>query len=272
VVVDTSGSTFSTVLAVYQGMNLSSLLPVAANCWWGHSAVSFSTVAGTQYQIAVDGYHGQAGIVTLNLAAVTVPPNDAFASATVLNGVSIVIDASNRHATREAGEPTHAGVLGRASVWWKWTAPADGTVEFNGLTSHAGDSLVASLYTGEAVTNLNSIGGRGFRSLLEARVPAGQTVHLAVDSVGTSLFRAAFPRSYGSRFGRKRRLREPNGDHRRLAEGDEQQPRHGREPNEPNHAGRVGTIRCGVMDGSHLGYGNAEFTSGHWFGVYLGTP
>jgi predicted dehydrogenase len=72
VIVDTFGSTFDTLLGVYQGTNVASLTLVAANddgAGFGgnNSQVVFAGVAGNTYTIAVDGYDGASGAVRLNL-------------------------------------------------------------------------------------------------------------------------------------------------------------------------------------------------------------
>ena len=70
VAIDTHGSTFDTLLAVYTGTTLSSLVSIAANDNDGSvgytSSVSFIAEAGTTYQIAVDGVNGAAGQISLN--------------------------------------------------------------------------------------------------------------------------------------------------------------------------------------------------------------
>ncbi|HVV02104.1 MAG TPA: lysyl oxidase family protein, partial [Verrucomicrobiae bacterium] len=68
---DTIGSTFDTLLAVYTGDSLSGLTLVASNddiqgATNRQSQVAFTPVAGTTYHIAVDGFGGAGGIVTLN--------------------------------------------------------------------------------------------------------------------------------------------------------------------------------------------------------------
>ncbi len=73
VTIDTSGSTFDTILAVYTGTSVSNLTQVAANDngdprGAGASLVKFSVTTGTQYQIAVDGKNGATGVAQLNLA------------------------------------------------------------------------------------------------------------------------------------------------------------------------------------------------------------
>ena len=62
--VDTIGSNFDTTLGVYTGGNVSSLTPVVSDDDGGSnrtSKVTFTAIAGTTYQIAVDGYNGGTG-------------------------------------------------------------------------------------------------------------------------------------------------------------------------------------------------------------------
>ena len=72
VVIDTQGSNFDTLLGVYTGSTLSSLMVVAANddisTNSSVSKVSFAAVANTVYQIAVDGFDGTPGDIKLNIA------------------------------------------------------------------------------------------------------------------------------------------------------------------------------------------------------------
>ncbi len=65
------------------------------------------------------------------LSAAAAPANDNFASATVITGVSGATAGSTVGATKETGEPNHAGNPGGASVWFRWVAPVNGTVTFN---------------------------------------------------------------------------------------------------------------------------------------------
>ena len=68
--VDTHGSSFDTLLTVYSGTALSSLVSIAGNADDGSagnsSGVSFVTEAGTTYQIAVDGVNSATGRILLN--------------------------------------------------------------------------------------------------------------------------------------------------------------------------------------------------------------
>ncbi len=69
VTINTNGSSFDTVLAVYTGTTLSNLLPIAADnnsgATNGASLVTFYAQAGQTYLIAVDGVNGATGEVVL---------------------------------------------------------------------------------------------------------------------------------------------------------------------------------------------------------------
>jgi hypothetical protein len=67
VTVNTSGSLFFTLLGVYTGSSVQRL-SLVGNAVGPNSAISFLAVAGTTYQIAVDGYYGASGSVTLTIA------------------------------------------------------------------------------------------------------------------------------------------------------------------------------------------------------------
>jgi thiol-disulfide isomerase/thioredoxin len=81
--ISTMGSGFDTVLGVYAGTEVYSLTEVASNDDEDYpdiltSKVSFDTVAGQTYQIAVDGYGGDFGSVRLSLQAGPPPPAPAW--------------------------------------------------------------------------------------------------------------------------------------------------------------------------------------------------
>src|SRR5436190_22680746 len=63
------------------------------------------------------------------------PGNDLFANAWILTGTSVTTNGTDVNATKETGEPFHAGNRGGRSVWFKWTAPTNGVVRIDTLTS-----------------------------------------------------------------------------------------------------------------------------------------
>ena len=197
--IDTSGSNFDTLLAVYTGTSVSALTAVPGGSnddspagGTATSKVTFQVTAGTRYQIAVDGYGGVAGSITLHLnLGPTVKTNDNFADRTTLSGTAITTTGSNVGATKEAGEPSHAGSAGGKSVWWTWTAPTSGTVTIDTLGSSF-DTLLA-VYTGSSVSSLTAVPGGSNNdspaggtttSKVSFAVTAGTTYQIAVDGYG----------------------------------------------------------------------------------------
>lgn len=88
VTVTTLGSNFDTLLSVYTGNALDSLVSIASNDDADaglQSRVTFTSQSGTTYRIAVDGYAGASGAINLNLTP-TAPTteNTAVFSATGL--------------------------------------------------------------------------------------------------------------------------------------------------------------------------------------------
>jgi hypothetical protein len=137
VTIDTIGSSFNTLLAVYTGNNVSALTPVVSNDDIGsgqqQSRVTFSATAGTVYRIAVDGFNGAVGSIVLTLNQTL--QNDNFANCQFIGGSSGYVYGANAGATREPGEPNHAGNAGGQSVWYCWTAPISGTATLDTIGS-----------------------------------------------------------------------------------------------------------------------------------------
>src|SRR4029453_12207569 len=64
-------------------------------------------------------------------ASANPPTNDNFANAQVLGGRYGGTDGDSTGATKEPGEPNHAGNPGGASLWYLWTAPSTGRTTIN---------------------------------------------------------------------------------------------------------------------------------------------
>ena len=185
---DTFTSNFDTVLAVYTGSAVNALTQVVSNDDFGggaQSSVTFNAVGGTTYRIAVDGFGGATGNILLTYSLV--PGNDNFANAQVLPGGAGTVTGFNENATKETGEPNHAGNTGGRSVWYRWTAPQSGPATFDTLTSNF-DTLLA-IYTGSAVNALTVVGsnddsGGGLQSSVTFNAVAGTIYRIAVDGFG----------------------------------------------------------------------------------------
>src|ERR1039457_3552368 len=83
------------------------------------------------------------------------PANDMFANRIVITGTNIVVTGSSVGATRETGEPYHAGNTGGASVWWSWKAPYVGTVTIS--TAGSSFDTLLGIYTGTSVSALTEV-------------------------------------------------------------------------------------------------------------------
>jgi Matrixin/Immunoglobulin domain/NHL repeat len=86
----------------------------------------------------------------------SMPANDNFASAIDM-GTQTQVTGTNVNATRETGEPlpNEANNPGGHSVWWKWTASANGSVTLDTKGSLFDTTL--GVYTGAAVGSLTQV-------------------------------------------------------------------------------------------------------------------
>ncbi len=195
VVFDTAGSAFDTILAIYTGNTVTTLSEVDSNddvtAEIRTSLCEFNAVAGTTYFIAVTGYYyetgPEVGAVVLNWRTPTRPGNDDFRNAAALSGSSGSTVGSNILSTRENGEPEHAGYSSTGSVWWRWTAPKEGTAVFD--TEGSTFDTVLAVYSGSTLPALATVasdddGGSGTASRCSFAVAAGTVYQIAVSGVG----------------------------------------------------------------------------------------
>jgi len=149
VAVNTRGSTIDSMLAAYTGTSLGNLVQLAANddeepsgtapeaTRLRTSIISFAATAGTTYYLAVDGWAGETGVITLNLAlsAQAVPSfSTQPASQTALLGASVTFTA----AANSSPAPTYQ--------WQKNGAPITGATA-GGLTLNNVQPDDAGLYS-----------------------------------------------------------------------------------------------------------------------------
>ncbi|MGC9452347.1 MAG: S8 family serine peptidase [Oceanipulchritudo sp.] len=123
----------------------------------------------------------------------TGPYNDPFDRARYLGKRSFTTLGTNLLATAETDEPAHAGVTASHSVWFKWVAPFDNTVE---VYTEAPDSdTVIAVYQGSDLATLTPIASNdndpdaatsGYDSYVEFSVTRNQTFLIAVDSADGS--------------------------------------------------------------------------------------
>lgn len=129
-----------------------------------------------------------AAILGLGLCAGRAQPaNDNFAFRTVVTGTNVNAAGNSIGATTETGEPYHAGKPGGASLWWSWTAPADGSITVR--TAGSSFDTLLGIYTGLSVSSLIELGSNDdedfaaglTNSKVVINVSSNQTCHIAVD-------------------------------------------------------------------------------------------
>ena len=134
-----SETTGNTRWGDYSSMSLD---PDGCTFWYTNEYYTFNSVNSWSTRIASFKFPSCAAA----------PANDNFANRQTLSGSSGTTSGTNASATKEAGEPNHAGNSGGASVWYQWVAPSDGALTVDTRTSPF-DTLLA-VYTGTAVNAL----------------------------------------------------------------------------------------------------------------------
>lgn len=185
---DMSG--FDTVLGVYTGQTVSSLVTLSFNddqdvarkaC---RSRARFGAVSNQEYYILVDGYSRQSGSVVLNWGEN--PTNDNISAALLLSGDMGAISANNVAASRESLETMTSGMH---SIWYHWIAPSTGLWTFN--TQPSGFDTWLAIYTGSSISSLNALGSNdnvssdNYTSSLVIPVTNGVHYYVVVDGIGT---------------------------------------------------------------------------------------
>ena len=110
------------------------------------------------------------GLDYATIKYVQTPPNDDFADAMVISTTSGSLVGTNKSSTTEVGEPA-----GENSVWYRWTAPSNGTAYFRiGM-----DWLTIDVYTGTAINALTRIAtSSGSPSAVNWTAVAGTTYRI----------------------------------------------------------------------------------------------
>ena len=231
--VDTVGSSFDTILGVYQGTRVDALTVVAADkrsAGNGRSVAFFEAIQGVEYQIAVDGFNDGTGAASgrVVLSLHQFPPsvlhaNDDFENATPIAAPFLTAVGSNIGATRQPGEPAHAAAPLGHSVWWTWTAPTDGPVTIS--TANSQFDTLLSVYTGASVDTLSLVaenddidpGNEQGRVTFQA---SGGTVYrIAVDGYGNEIGFITLSVSPGSEVPAAPQIQQAPADQTRFAAG-----------------------------------------------------
>jgi hypothetical protein len=172
---------------VYQWRRNGANIPGATNtCLTIKSA---EVMDGGSYTVIVANDLGVAfsdpAVLRLILPPVQVADN--FVDRVPLEGAVGLVAWNNNNATRESGEPIHAGKPGGKSIWYTWTAPATGVATLSAIGS-AFDTLLA-VYVGGSVSNLTVVEsdedrGGFFTSIVRFNAFAGTQYQIAIDGFG----------------------------------------------------------------------------------------
>ncbi len=192
---DSGGPDFSYLpdcVQLFDGSGVRSLTPLGdGRPYAAHAQVA----AGQRLRIRVSSTCGGqwycegsgGGPFTLRWHYVPVPPpNDAFGAAQLLTGSSGTVQASTLGATRQAAEPD-SSACGDSTVWWRWTAPADGTLD---VTRTGPVCWTPDVFTGSMLSTLTPVGWDGWRGRHPVR--AGVTYRIRAADHGEAAFDLAW--------------------------------------------------------------------------------
>jgi hypothetical protein len=162
-------------LVIYRGDSPAGLQEVLAAV----TDAGFAVSAGEEFRIMVGlGSGGVEGAFQLAVGMMDPGGNDAFANRVDLGSVwQVDWSGTLEGSTLEAGEsPYESG--GRGSLWWSWTAPADG-----GLSFEFGSGRIVPgvyVYTGDSLATLQLAASSGYSSRMALPVREGTTYHIAL--------------------------------------------------------------------------------------------
>jgi hypothetical protein len=155
------------LLAVYTGASVSTLTAVPQIESNPNYDYTFLAEAGTTYRIAVDGAFraaaDEADMFEINGSLAYVPGNDDFEDAAELANPltgepdtdAWIAGFGTVGATKQPGEPDHAGNPGGHSVWFEWTAPETGSVQL--LACQNNFPTLLAVYMGSELTDLTPV-------------------------------------------------------------------------------------------------------------------
>ncbi|MFO1477402.1 MAG: Ig-like domain-containing protein [Verrucomicrobiota bacterium] len=168
VTLDTTGSSFTTLLGVYTGPTVSNLTAVGSssgkNQSNGRAKVTFGVLAGVQYMISVDGYNGASGPLTCSLSYQidTTPPkvsiSNPAANAKVTNSMLTVTGTASDNAAVAAVEFQLVNSAGTTPF-----QPAFGTTNWSALvTGLAPGTNTVRVRAVDTSTNYSTIQSRTY--------------------------------------------------------------------------------------------------------------
>ena len=138
------------------------------------------------YTVTVTAVNGVGRSVSSAATAVARPGyrNDAFSTPRILTSDSGTIPSRNSNASAESGEPAHAGSMASRSMWFEYTASANGQMNID--TAGSTFDTVLAVYTGNALNALTLVASNddistGLTSAVSFAVTTGTRYLIAVD-------------------------------------------------------------------------------------------
>jgi len=147
-------------------------------------------VNGTAYAYRVAAVNS-AGQGAWSATATGIPQpaqlNDDFEGPVVIATTPGSVTGTTVGATRQTGEPTHGGYGASASIWYRWTAPAAGTMTLT--TAGSSYDTLLGAYTGTSVSALTTLAANDdadgtLQSRIAFAVTAGTAYAIAIDGYG----------------------------------------------------------------------------------------
>ena len=182
-------------------------------------ALAFLSPGVNRIQAQVSDFAGNrsevAEITVLYL--ISDPVNDHLNNAQLLTDSEGQIDGDNSKATKQFGEPFHAGNRGGASLWYTFTPSENGVLVLSTIRTQF-DTLLA-LYTGGKPSNLISVASNddlssgSSNSKIEQAIEAGKRYLIAVDGYGNERGQFALRYSFAASDIRQVILQSSEGGH-----------------------------------------------------------
>jgi hypothetical protein len=193
--IDTNGTAINTLVGIYVGGTVASAQLLAGSDYCDCAYIG--TIPGQTYFISVDGIYSSGNplqsSIQLNYSFLNSAPNDNFANAIPLFGGAPIrttqITTTNVGASKEAGEPNHAGNAGGKSLWFKYnssfTLPQ--TISMHLVNNKVGAPAVQShalmaLYSGTSLGTLTPV--QSFSSeegTIVFKAQSNLTYYIAID-------------------------------------------------------------------------------------------
>jgi hypothetical protein len=198
----------NTLLAVYRGSGVGSLVLVSASDdvdsasgGGTFSRLVMGVQAGVTYYIAVDGKYSSdtgpaAGAINLHYELAATPPSDNFAAISdyqeLYGGPNYVrYPVTNLNAGKEAGEPNHAGNAGGKSIWFKLgpvSQPTSFQITIEGTSvsdPSIGINTLLAVYHGTTLANLvpytSTVAPAGHTGRVTVLLSSNQSYYVAID-------------------------------------------------------------------------------------------